>query len=558
MCGIAGLIRADRHGVSATLARMSEAIQHRGPDDLGYFLAAPGASHLGRQAPDDAGWRLGLAHRRLSILDLSEAGWQPMASADGRYVTVFNGEIYNYQELRAELAAAGHAFHTSSDTEVLLVAYRAWGEAALSRFVGMFAFALLDREANTLFLARDFFGIKPLFYSTFAGGLAFASEVKALLEVPEVGRQVAPGPLYDYLRFGLTDHGESTLLADVRQLLPGHCVTIRLDHPDQVAPAPYWRLDPTPRTDLSFDEATTRVRELFLDAVRLHLRSDVPVGAALSGGIDSSAIVMAMRALEPGVKLHTFSFITDDPAASEEHYMRLVAGAAGATMHEVTPRAEELVADLDDLIAAQDFPFGSTGIYAQFRVFRLARAAGITVMLDGQGADELLAGYRFHLSARLASLLRRGHWLEGARFTARAGGLLSSQGPRLFFQAGGLLLPPGLQAAARRLVGEELAPPWLEAGWFTRQGVALAQPHQARAREILREQLVQAVETTSLPALLRYEDRNSMHFGMESRVPFLTPALARFLLSLPEDYLVGPDGTSKAVFRAAMRGLVPD
>lgn len=556
MCGIAGLLRSSRDHVARDIQRMGVAIAHRGPDDLGFLVLDGGTPTVRDAHPPDG--RLALAHRRLSILDLGRGGWQPMASRDGRYQVVFNGEIYNYKELREQLRFAGLTFETGSDTEVLLAAWAHWGSDALPRFVGMFAFALLDVQAHTLTLARDPFGIKPLYHASFPGGFAFASEAKALLELPEVDRTADPARLYDYLRFGLTDHGADTLVSGIRQLPPGHLAVLSLDDPSPIEPRAYWRLEARRRDDLGFAEAAAQVRQLFLDNVNLHLRSDVPVGAALSGGIDSSSIVMAMRHLAPEAELHAFGYVSEDPKTSEERYMTLVAGEAGATLHRTCPNASELVRDLDAMIETQDFPFQATSMYAQYRVFGLARDRGIKVMLDGQGADELLGGYRFYVAARLASLLRRGEVGAAAGFLLRAGGRLGGESARLFLQAGGLLLPPELQGAARRLVGAELAPAWLNAAWFERRGVHPSSPFQARDPEILRDQLHQAVTTTSLPALLRYEDRNSMAHGVESRVPFLTPALATFLLSLPEEYLVGPDGTSKAVFRAAMRGLVPD
>ena len=250
--------------------------------------------------------------------------------------------------------------------------------------------------------------------------------------------------------------------------------------------------------------------------------------------------------------------------------MRLVAQSAGACLHTVRPRPEELVADLDELIASQDEPFSSTSIYAQRRVFQLAHEAGIKVMLDGQGADELLGGYRPFLAARLASLLGRGQWVEAAAFARRASKLPEAGGWRSVLRAIGLLLPASLRDRFRGLVGEELVPDWLNGVWFAERGVAPRSLHTRRAqaggpvarcgrsRHVLGEQLFQALTETSLPMLLRYEDRNSMAFSIESRVPFLTPALVNFILSLPESYLIGSDGLGKAVFRRAMRGLVPD
>jgi len=305
------------------------------------------------------------------------------------------------------------------------------------------------------------------------------------------------------------------------------------------------------------------LRELFFDSVRLHLRSDVPVGAALSGGIDSSSIVNVMRRLEPRLELHTFSYIADTPQLSEETWVDLAANNAGAVIHKIQTEPGELIDDLDRLIYQQDEPFGSTSIYVQHRVFCRAREAGITVMLDGQGADEMLGGYRPYLAARLASLLRRGSWIEALRFLERICRLPGSGGAvRLLLQCAGFLFPGRLKFLGKQWLQNSVMPRWLNASWFDERGVGwhfhVPECPRSMKGNLLRKNLHNSLVETSLPMLLRYEDRNSMAHSIESRVPFLTPALADFLLRLPEEYLIGPDGTSKRIFRDAMRGIVPD
>lgn len=561
MCGIAGIVCSPGSNVPHDWpARPLRTLSHRGPDDLGWLDYSPEKTRVGRGdvTLTDA-TRAVLLHRRLSILDQSSAGWQPMATADGNAHIVFNGEIYNYLELRQELIREGCSFRSQSDTEVLLHALTRWGPSALRRLVGMFALVILDARKRTLFLARDFFGIKPLYYVQTGQTFAFASEIKALLELPHVRRTVDPQRLYEYLHFARTDHGDATLLTDVRQLPAGCFMEVPLDRPGTGEPVRYWDLDLSDRLDLSFDEAARHVRELFLESVRLHLRSDVPVGAALSGGIDSSAIVAAMRALAPRADLHVFSYVADDAGLSEERWVDLAAGSAGANPHKIHASPDEMIDDLDQLIYAQDEPFGSTSIYAQYRVFRQAQRAGVKVMLDGQGADEMLAGYTPYRAARLASLVRQRRWLAAARFARRACRLPGTGGARrLMLQVGGLLCSADCKALARRLLGDRIMPSWLNEAWFRARGVPGPSIRRQTDRDVLREQLRQALESTSLPMLLRYEDRNSMASSIESRVPFLTPALVNFVMRLPEEYLIGRRGTSKNVFRRAMRGLVPD
>ncbi len=560
MCGIAGKLTADGVPVSREWVRHALAsLEHRGPDDSAFFAESPRRHHLGADLSDHPdGATTVLVHRRLSILDLSSAGRQPMTTDDGRHVLVFNGEIYNYLELRDELKALGCTFHTGTDTEVLLHAVLEWGTDALRRFVGMFAFALLDRVERTVLLARDYFGIKPLYYRADASGLSFASELPALFG-EGVDARVNAARLYDYLCYGLTDHDEETLFAGVRQVPPAHFLHVRLDRPHEARPTRYWELSVERPLDISFDDAAARLRELFLDSVRLHLRSDVPVGAALSGGIDSSAIVMGMRHVAgDALDLHLFSYIADDPAVSEERWVDLVGHVARAKVHKVRAGADDLVRDLPSVSQSQGEPFASTSICMQHRVFRLAREHGIKVMLDGQGADEMLAGYKPYLAARLASLVSQGRLVDAARFLRDASQQPGAGKLWMLARTANFLIPRGLRSTARQLFRGDVAPAWLNLGWFRDHGVrpdALDAPGRG---DVLREQLRRSVVSLSLPPLLRYEDRNSMASSIESRVPFLTPQLATFILSLPEEHLIAADGTSKAVFRAAMRGIVPD
>jgi asparagine synthase (glutamine-hydrolysing) len=585
MCGIFGVWQQQGSVNADALARATTAIRHRGPDDEGYLLVRTRDGQMELCGGSDTNPALGLpplraqacesfdlafGFRRLSILDTSPAGHQPMASRDGKCWLVFNGEIYNYVELRDELSRHGHEFRTGTDTEVVLAAYRQWGKDCLLRFIGMWAFALYDAEARQMFLARDPFGIKPLYYASDERRFVFASEIKALFAYGGVGRNVNPQRLYDYLTSGLTEHSAETLFAEINQIPPAHSLIVPLDETSRMRRERYWQIDLDRHLDISFDEAALHLRELFLENVRLHLRSDVPVGAALSGGIDSSSIVMGMRRVEPRLALHTISYVADDPAVSEERWVDIVADAANSAAHKTQPDAAELVSELDQLIKTQDEPFGSTSIYAQYRVFRRAREAGITVMLDGQGADEMLAGYRSYFTARLASLLSQGRLLRANRLAGRAAGLSDMKRKQLLIGAGAMLLPSfigqgrvlpsSLRQLARRagLLNGSSTLTALNNVWFTSRGAAPWRYTNGHRRDFLQKTLHSTLVETSLPMLLRYEDRNSMAHSIESRVPFLTTSMAEFILALPEEYLIAPDATSKAVFRHAMRGIVPD
>ncbi|MRR07512.1 MAG: asparagine synthase (glutamine-hydrolyzing), partial [Deltaproteobacteria bacterium] len=560
MCGIAGIIGRGTSLPASLIGQMAETLIHRGPDDYAFLWCGQnGAPQMGRELPTVAS-RFFLAHRRLSILDLSERGRQPLSTADGRYCIVYNGEVYNYRELRNELAREGVVFSTQTDSEVVLYALVHWGKRALSRFRGMFAFAFADLMNRRLMLVRDPFGIKPLYYADTQGGVAFASEIPPLLAVPGVSRRLNAQAVYHYLRFGLTDHSSATLFLDIRQLPAAHWVEIDLDQGIVGSLERYWTLPLGSLEDIGFAEAAQELRKRFLDNVELHLRSDVAVGTALSGGIDSSAIVGAVRFLHPSAELHTFSFVADDESVSEERWVDEVTNSVRSIVHKVRPAPEEIVEDLDRLIRAQGEPFGSTSIYAQYRVFQLAREAGIKVMLDGQGADEMLAGYVGFPGARLASLVRQGNLCRAWRFLNAASAWPGRSRGRLLSSALNRFIPEALQPLALRVIGRDPTPHWLNDDWFRSHDVSFTvpvipfEPDAGYLHNLLRNSL----QLGSLPMLLRYEDRNSMAHSIESRVPFLTVDLAEFLFRLPEEYLVSDTGESKSVLREAMRGLIPD
>jgi asparagine synthase (glutamine-hydrolysing) len=553
MCGIAGIIGEVTPGLAAAGQTMLNRLEHRGPDDNGWLTYSGNGLLKGKGRPPAEATEVLLLHRRLSILDLSEAGHQPMTSLDGRYHIVFNGEIYNYVELRNELQTLGITFHTASDTEVLLAAFDHWGPGCLKRLVGMFAFVILDSEARKLFLARDFFGIKPLYYTKSPSRLAFASEIKVLLDLPDISRQANPQGVFHYMRAGLTDFDEETMFSDVHQLPPAHYLEISLDGSRPLQPVSYWRIDNETVVDLTFDEAAEQLRQLFYESIQLHMRSHVTVGASLSGGIDSSAITMAMHHFgHDAQELHTFSYITDDKATSDEHWIDLVASATSATVHKIRSTPEGFARDMDDFITAQDEPVGGPSVYAQYLVYRRAREEGVKVVMDGQGADEIFAGYNEFLVTRLLSLCRSLRPLEALRFYRH----VSANQPKLgksLRRIGTRMLPRTLRTRVRR--DADL----LNADWFEQRGINTGRPPwAAQSAYTTRDLLHELMSRTQNPMQLRYSDRNAMAFGVENRVPFLTPQIVEFMFRLPEEHLISPDGARKHVLRAALRGIVPD
>lgn len=570
MCGIAGWVSDGRAPIDVgTLGTVSRILRHRGPDDEGYLLYRPGDLRGPRAlgGPDSASAltlapiasaaydaTTALVHRRLSIIDLSPAGHQPMVSADGRYWIVYNGEIYNYVELRAELEAQGASFRSDSDTEVLLAAYGAWGERALPRLVGMFAFAILDVIRDSLFLARDPLGIKPLYYAAVDGQFAFASEIKGLLALPFVTRRGAAAQAYQFLRFGERSADGSTPFANVRSLPAAHCMDVALRSAVGAVPRQYWSVRTTSRRNVTAADAAAELRHLLEESVRLHLRSDVPVGACLSGGLDSSVLVrLASRQLTPA-RMHAFSFLSEEERFSEERWVDMI---REPIVHKIRPTADDFAADIADLVAGQDLPFMNLGVYAQFRVFRLAQENGIKVMLDGQGSDELFGGYASLMGVRLTSLLARGRLFEAWRLARALPDTVPLMRLRTLVSSFGRQLPTSLQMAVVDRFAGGVYPRWMRREWFEARGVAPALRAHGRGREAFREELALGVEHLTLPQLLRYEDTNSMRHSIESRVPFCTPALAEFAFSLPDELLISSTGVTKSVLRHAAADIVP-
>lgn len=502
------------------------------------------------------------AHNRLSIIDLKKCSNQPFHSKCGRYSIIFNGEIYNYKELKSELKSFGVHFFTESDTEVLLNSLINWGCKCLPKLNGMFSFAFFDRKENKLILARDAFGIKPLFYSFFGKEFCFASEINALTCLR--GTKIKPNLIraYDYLVHGDYDSNNESFIHDINHLLPAHYLIFDLKNKRASAPICWWQPKITPDVKISFNDAAHKLRELFLESMKLHLRSDVPIGVALSGGIDSSSVAAAMRYLEPEKPIKTFSYVANSREISEEVWIDQLNTEIKALPHKVNVNQEQICKDLDSLVLKQGEPFGSTSIYAQYRIFKLAKESGVKVTLDGQGADELLGGYLGYPGHRLLSIAETDGWLAAHRYAKRWAQAPGRNYLLAWKDLGRLKLPDWLYVAARKKMGRDFQPKWLNVRYLREHGVLLKEKRavissQNRGKRV-KEALANSLTSRGLPALLRHIDRNSMAFSIESRVPFLTLPLAEFLLTLPENYLVSNEGKTKHVFREAMRGIVPN
>jgi asparagine synthase (glutamine-hydrolysing) len=539
VCGLCGVVAPGRPAEVETVARMAAELDHRGPDGEGAY--------------DDDGVALGF--RRLAIIDLSDAGRQPFASEDGRLQLVHNGEVYNYRELRAELETRGHRFRSATDTEVILAAYEEWGERCVERFNGMWAFALWDGRRRRLFCSRDRFGVKPFYYRLDGGRFAFASELKAFRADPQTRLAANPAVIRDFVEQGWVDHADETFFAGVVKLPPAHSLTfdergLRLRR--------YWALE---QRDPPTGDPAPDVRELVLDAVRLRLRSDVPVGTCLSGGIDSSAIACVVdhllrneadNARPVGERQRTFTAYFEDPGFDERPYAEAVVARTRAESHWVTFTDADVVETLPAIVAAQDEPFGSTSIVAQWYVMREAKRAGLKVMLDGQGADEIFAGYHGYFGPFFADLLRSGHLRELRREVAAYRAVHGASAATV----AEALARPLLPERARRLARARARGGGALVHADLRGLPALAARDGAPYPDRLRRQLHLILTRRGLPELLHYEDRNSMAHSLEARVPFLDYRLVELLFSLEARELI-ERGRTKAVLRRALGDLLP-
>jgi asparagine synthase (glutamine-hydrolysing) len=531
---------------------MAELQAHRGPDDQGMWIKD----------------NVGLVFRRLAIIDLSAAGHQPMCNETGDVWIVYNGEIYNYVELRQELQARGHCFRSHADTEVIVHGYEEYGDDCVTRLNGMFAFAIWDERRRRLFLARDRVGVKPLHYHYEAGKLVFASEIKAVLAGANLVPRPNAGPIFDYLTSPRINHTDETFFAGVRQLAPAH---VAVYEQGRLRLRRYWDVqcaaeDRAPLSTQTLDAYAERFAALLTDSIRLRLRSDVPVGTCLSGGLDSSAIVcIANQLLREGAtgssgtwdatRQKTFSARYRDFVSDEGPFIAAVMEATGVDAHEVYPDGARLAEELQPLLWFQEEPFGSTSIYAQWNVMRLARSCGVTVLLDGQGSDEQLAGYYRYFGPAFADLLHQ----RALRALVHEVAVYSRKGyplkPLMLGLAVALLTDRWTVRAAWNRIGSRFAPAWLNPAFRNAHDFyPLPRP---RFPATLNETLYRAVTSESLPGLLRYEDRNSMAFSIEARVPFLDYRLIEFVFGLPPSARIH-DGTTKVVLRRALSGIIPE
>ena len=593
MCGLSCYISCAPQPASLIRA-MTDVIAHRGPDDEGFALfqfpdsvpivlggkATPEASYRAGHAfspqhpiaeKNEARMSMAFGHRRLAIVDVSPAGHQPMCTPDHRFWIVYNGEVYNYIELRAELEQLGYIFHSHSDTEIILASYQEWGQGCLSRFNGMFAFLIYDRKNNMLFAARDRFGVKPLYYWVSAHGIAFASEIKQFTVLSGWEARMNGQRAYDFLNWGITDHTDETLFAGVYQLRGGQALEINVPQVldgcigfsagKQLPVYDWYQLKPQPFIG-TMQEASEQFREKLIESVRLQLRADVPVGSCLSGGLDSSSIVCIANQLLHEQNAHglqkTFSACAEEAKYDERKWIDIVVNATDVDAHYVYPPLSGLFEESANIAWHQDEPFGSTSIYAQWKVFGLAAEQRVKVMLDGQGADEQLAGYHGFFGPHLGTLLRSGRIPTMLKEASAMKKLHGYSFARSAVYLANAILPEWLKGLLRKLTGRTTA----QSAWlnyhrlncktinpFVAGGAAGAQSVQTFS--------IAQLTASNLQMLLHWEDRDSMAHSIESRVPFLDHRLVEFMLGLPDEYKLS-EGITKRILRQGMSGILPN
>lgn len=555
MCGIAGIVSKNKSvSIKDSVYAMSQSIKHRGPDGEGFVFIStenivPAFSNdtplVNTQSNQHSynpkisidaiseDYHIAFAHRRLSIIDLSEAGHQPMCDSTGDYWLTFNGEIYNYIELREELKLKGHQFKTQTDTEVLLEAYKEWGFNCLQRFNGMFAFSLFDKKNNQLFCARDRVGVKPFYYINTNQVFAFASEYKAFIKSKLIPFEINEAQQMDYLINANLETAEQSLFKGITELKPSHYLVYDLAS-HHIDIKQYYSLPNITATQKSDSEIIELVEQKLIHSIKLRLRSDVEVGSCLSGGLDSSIIAGIIHHLQPSKPLKLFTATFPNETFDESSYAKLVADNIQANWKTVTPTADEFFRDIEALNYSQDLPIWSTSTYSQHRVMQLASKNNIKVVLDGQGADELFAGYSHHYLTL---------WKEKFSLKKLNDAKETIQHPyHLFF---------------KQIVKETFHLKANYSNYFLNPAlIKQVNSSTEKFANTLNQQL-KTDYTGRLKSFLKCEDRCSMAFGIESRVPFADDvALVDFIFTVEGNKKI-KNGISKYLLREASKNYIP-
>ena len=587
MCGICAILSLKKAPITPDLIKKTgDLLKHRGPDDKGYslFYKTPtGWNNIINRGEDERknssslpdypiegiktsikDFSLAFCHRRLSIIDLSPAGHQPMCYKN-RYWIIYNGEVYNYLELREELKKSGHIFQSNSDTEVILAAYDEWGLDCLNHFIGMWAFLIFDTETGELFGSRDRFGIKPLYYwFSHEGYLAFASEIKAFTVIPGWNSVVNGQRAYDFLIHGITDHTSETMFSNVYQLMGGEYFIVKISDILDTLPIQKWYSINHELLLEPFDQSVQSYLLKLSESIKIHLRSDVNIGSCLSGGLDSSAIVSIINKIiennssEQDQK--TFSACSEQKRWDEREFIEAVLEGKDIDAHFVTPDVNGLVKDLNEILWHQDEPFGSTSIYAQWSVFRTAKENNVKVLLDGQGADEPIGGYHYFHDIFIASLLQR---LKIPTLLHEVNEL-NTKYKRSYSDIirSSLYYILSNNSIGRKILllnqKESIDPKWLDRKKIGAEiTFPLSLTQTVKGIDLFTRYCYHQTFQASLPALLHYEDRNSMAFSIESRVPYLDHRIVEYIINLPDNYKI-KNAVTKYVMRHSLKGYLPE
>ncbi len=546
MCGIVGVLRNHAADIPpGTIGKMIADVGHRGPDDEGVlFLSVASAGDWQMCAETDVRWTVALGSRRLSILDLSDAGHMPMVYRD-RFWVVHNGEIYNFIEIRAELQKIGYTFHSFSDTEVILAAYAEWGTNCFAHFRGMWGLVIFDSIRNEAVLCRDRLGIKPIYLWKGPGMAVVASEIKQFLRMPGFTPRTNLATVAEYLQTGYEDPNRS-FFRDIQPVLAGTWLKIPLDTLVPSTPQDYWHPERVQVSITDAEEAGRLFADKLRESVRIHLRSDVPVGCALSGGMDSSSIAMLVDELkdEQASPLHTFSCTFPGDPIDEQKYVDVVVSSIRAIPHNVTPHPMTFLRELKHFVRMHDEPVGSFSMYASYCIARLTREAGIPVTLNGQGGDEILCGYWYSYFHHLRELARQGHPLR--LIGHLVGALLENGNPYLLAQIPFIFLRYYARSRPTSLVRLR--------DHVTTETTTVFKKILALDEQAWR---VEQVRNMSLPRLLKWDDRNSMAFSVEGRYPFLDHELIELCLSFAPHTLYR-HGWTKWPLRLGLRKTLPD
>ncbi len=548
MCGIIGSWHKQcPENYQNELNKSLELLFHRGPDDKDLFIEKVGKSSVA------------FGHRRLSIIDLTSGGHQPMHSSDKRYSIIFNGMIYNYKELRKNLEKLGFKFYSNSDTEVLLQSWVAWKEDCLKKLTGMFSFAIYDRKQKKLFCVRDQFGMKPLFYFYDNEKFIFSSEISAIISLLKRRAKLNPQRCYDYLIFGNLDNTEETFFAEIKQLSTGSILTFDFEK-NSLSLKRWWYPSIEIKKNLNFNESVKNLRQKFLEKIEIHLRSDVPIGVALSGGIDSSSITCAIRHLFPNYEINTYSYISEDQNLNERKWINEINNNTNSNGNLVYAE-KNFSSDIDEVIKIQGEPFLDTSIITEYLIFKKAKENGVKVMIEGQGGDELLCGYNGYPGTRLLSLLLEKEYKRFFYFSKNWRRTHEKKLYDLISRFGEEILPQYFKNIALKTFGKDFKPSWLNINYLKEKNLKFETSKYLDYKKIpgrtLISKLRENIFTGGLPALLRYADRNSMAFSIECRLPFLTQDFSEYVFSLPENFLISDNARTKHIFREAMKGIVP-